>query len=57
MSTLPIDVEDQNEDSSEETMSFLDHLDELRSRLFKASIVIALSLLFVLFFLIVFMHF
>jgi len=43
MSTLPIDVEDQNEDSSEETMSFLDHLDELRSRLFKASIVIALS--------------
>ncbi|KAF0248464.1 MAG: sec-independent protein translocase protein TatC, partial [bacterium] len=44
MSTTPISADEQYDDSSEEgAMSFLDHLDELRSRLFKASIVIALS--------------
>ncbi|MBI4850473.1 MAG: twin-arginine translocase subunit TatC [Acidobacteria bacterium] len=44
MSTTPINADEQYEDSSEEgSMSFLDHLDELRSRLFRASIAIALS--------------
>lgn len=44
MSTTPMNTNDKLEDSSEENaMSFLDHLDELRSRLFRASVAIALS--------------
>jgi sec-independent protein translocase protein TatC len=44
MSTSPINANDQIDDSSEEgSMSFLDHLDELRSRLFRASVAIALA--------------